>query len=327
MGIVQHIRVECQRGAFYMPIYVLGSLNHDVVVRVQQLPAPGETVSGEDPLYFAGGKGANQAAAAAKCGGRTYMVGRVGRDPAGAFLRESLRSAGVKMVHVTEDRSRPTGMAHVYVRPDGENAIVVMAGANGQVGDTELAALRSHLTREDALILQLEVPLAVVAEAARIGREKGARVFFNPSPWQPLPAGLLKNVYTLVVNEGEAAAILGRGATDPPTELLALGVKEVVVTMGSRGVRYAVAGGAREMPAPRVEVVDTTGAGDTFLGALAVARSEGKVLPRAIRFAQSAAALKVGRMGAQAGQPRREEVERFMAEWQQETGLNSPPPA
>jgi ribokinase len=302
------------------PIVVVGSLNMDFVVQVAQLPAPGETVLGSSFQTIPGGKGANQACAAGRLGGRVRMVGRVGEDVFGEQLRASLRGAGVDTAHVASTPATPSGVALIFVQAGGQNQIVVASGSNGRLapGDVERA-----LDGVDGgfLLLQLESALETVDAAAALGRRRGMRVVLDPAPAQPLPAALLASVDCLTPNETEAQVLLGRTPApvtlqDAPaiaSELLRRGPGSVVLKLGEKGAFYSGPDGSGPHPGFRVAAVDATAAGDTFNGAFAVARSEGRSTGDAIRFANAAAALSVTRLGAQASIPSRAEVEAFLA--------------
>jgi ribokinase len=289
-------------------IVVLGSTNMDLVAYVEKAPQRGETVTGRAFRTIPGGKGANQAIAAARAGARVSMIGAVGNDAFGARLRSTLEDSGVTTDHLRTTEG-PSGTAHIVVDDEGGNAIVVVPGANGTVdhlapGDEGLIA------SADALLLQLEIPLAAVLAGARTARAHGVRTILTPAPAQPLPPELLAVTDLLVPNEHEAAALTGR--TDPYRATLSLldRVPEVVVTLGAAGCLYA----ARDtepstVPAPQVTAVDSTGAGDTFAGALAVALCEARPVHEALRWAAAAAALSVQRPGASASMPYRSEIE------------------
>ncbi|MFD9611984.1 ribokinase [Streptomyces sp. NPDC059083] len=289
-------------------IVVLGSTNMDLVTYVPRAPALGETVTGRSFRTIPGGKGANQAVAAARAGAEVAMIGAVGTDDFGVRLRATLEHCAVDtdLLRTAEGSS---GTAHVVVDDDGGNAIVVVPGANGTVtslshGDEAL------IGTADALLLQLELPLSVVVEGAVTARRLGVRTFLTPAPAQPLPPELLAATDLLVPNEHEAAALTG--LTDPRAAAQALlrDVPEVVVTLGAAGSLYAARGAEPlAVPAPRVRAVDTTGAGDTFVGALAVALGEGRPAPEALAWAQTAAALSVQREGASTSMPYRVEIE------------------
>ncbi|GGR17424.1 ribokinase [Streptomyces roseolus] len=289
-------------------IVVLGSTNMDLVAYVAKAPARGETVTGRAFRTVPGGKGANQAVAAARAGGEVAMIGAVGADDFGHRLRDVLEHCSVDtdLLRTVEGAS---GTAHIVVDDEGGNAIVVVPGANGTVtslsqGDEAL------ITGADLLLLQLELPLSVVVDGAEHARRRGVRTVLTPAPAQPLPPELFDATDLLVPNEHEATALTGRA--DPHAAALALldVVPEVVVTLGAAGCLY-VARDAEPLtvPAPRVRAVDTTAAGDTFVGALAVALGEGRRMPDALAWASAAAALSVRREGASTSMPYRTEID------------------
>ncbi|MEQ4719221.1 ribokinase [Nonomuraea sp. B19D2] len=289
-------------------ISVFGSANMDLVAYVSEAPKRGETVTGHRFRTVPGGKGANQAIAAARAGAQVVFLGAVGDDGFGAEMRATLVEAGVD-VRGLRQVPGPSGIAHIVVDDGGGNSIIVVPGANGTVtgpsGD-DLAAI----ARSEALLLQLELPMAAVVAAAQAAQVSGVPVFLTPAPARPLPDELLDAVTTIVPNEHEAAAITG--ATDPEAALDALleRVDEAVITLGSEGALYGSRSGERlRVPAVKVEAVDTTAAGDTFVGALAVARSEGQGMADALAFASTAAALSVQREGASTSMPTRHEIE------------------
>ncbi|MGI5399666.1 ribokinase [Streptomyces sp. CA-135486] len=289
-------------------IAVLGSTNMDLVAYVAHAPKRGETVTGREFRTIPGGKGANQAVAAARAGGEVSMIGAVGSDDFGALLRHTLVSSGVD-TDLLRTADGPSGTAHIVVDDEGANSIVVIPGANGTV--TALAPGDEALIHTaDMLLLQLELPLSAVLDGADAARRHGVRTVLTPSPAQPLPPELLAVIDLLVPNEHEAATLTG--VSDPHTaaeELLRL-VPEVVITLGSAGSLYAARGAAPlTVPAPEVIAVDTTGAGDTFVGALAVALGEGKRMPQALGWAAAAAALCVQRPGASTSMPYRSEID------------------
>ncbi|MFE3515723.1 ribokinase [Streptomyces sp. NPDC059166] len=289
-------------------IAVLGSTNMDLVAYVARAPGRGETVTGREFRTVPGGKGANQALAAARAGGRVVMIGAVGTDEFGSALRANLDHAGVdtELLHTV---AGPSGTAHIVVDDDGSNAIVVIPGANGTM--TSLGpGDRAAVTQADLLLLQLELPLATVTEAARAARARGVRTILTPSPVQPLPPELLDAVDLLVPNEHEAARLTGKVEPHAAAQLLLRQVPEVVITLGGKGCLHAARGSEPVLlPAHRVSVVDTTGAGDTFVGALAVALGEGRAAPDAVAWASKAAALCVQRHGASTSMPYREEID------------------
>ncbi|MFF1443743.1 ribokinase [Streptomyces sp. NPDC058295] len=289
-------------------IVVLGSTNMDLVAYVEKPPQRGETVTGREFRTIPGGKGANQAVAAAHAGGTVSMIGAVGNDAFGTRLRSTLEHSGVNTDHLRTVES-PSGTAHIVVDDEGGNAIVVVPGANGTV-DHLVPGDEVLISSADALLLQLEVPLAAVVASARAARAHGVRTILTPAPAQPLPPELLAVTDLLVPNEHEAATLTGR--TDPREAAAALldSVPEVVITLGSSGSLYATRGTQPlTVPAPRVTAVDSTGAGDTFVGALAVALGEGRPVREALAWASAAAALSVQRPGASASMPYRSEIE------------------
>ncbi|WP_393084433.1 ribokinase [Streptomyces sp. LN704] len=289
-------------------IAVLGSTNMDLVTYVAKAPQRGETVTGREFRTIPGGKGANQAVAAAHAGADVTLIGAVGVDSFGSQLRSALEHSGVDTDHLRTTEG-PSGTAHIVVDDEGGNAIVVIPGANGTV-DHLAPGDEGLISTADALLLQLEIPLAAVVAGAEAARRHGVRTLLTPSPAQPLPSQLLASIDLLVPNEYEAAALTG--TPDPreaATALLDL-VPEVVVTLGAAGSLYAARGAAPlTVPAPRVSAVDSTGAGDTFVGTLAVALAEGRPMPEALAWASAAAALSVQRIGATSSMPYRSEID------------------
>jgi ribokinase len=299
-------------------VVVVGSANADLVLDIDHRPAPGETVIGSDVVTTPGGKGANQAVAAGKIGGAVAFVGCVGADDHGALLRESLSSAGVDLTDLrTVDA--PTGTATIMVTPDGENSIIVAPGANRHVSPAMLEETRSSWGAAPVVVLQLEIPLESVALVASGAR---GRVVVNAAPAARLGSEVLAAADPLVVNESEAAFLLkDAGAAVDLTDdagataraLLRLGPRSVVLTLGAAGAVVAEAhddaADVVRVPAVRVEAVDTTGAGDSFVGALAVELAAGATLERAVHLATRVAAVAVTRRGAQTSFPTLEELE------------------
>jgi len=304
-------------------IVVVGSLNMDFVVRVEHLPAPGETVLGRNFQMFPGGKGANQAVAAAKLGGNSVdvrMIGRVGYDVFADHLKASLSAAGVDVAAVHATRSQATGVALISVDRAGQNSIVVASGANHELAAADVEAMRPVFHSARLALFQLETPLDTVEAALAVAREEGLTTILDPAPAQPLAAGLLERVDILTPNETEALGLLGRAAARvTPAEavelaeaLRGMGPKTVIVKLGDQGC-FAHAGLTQGyFPGFPVEVKDTTAAGDTFNAALAVALAEGAPLEHALRFANAAATISVTRPGAQASAPSRREVDAFL---------------
>jgi ribokinase len=295
-----------------MRAVVVGSLNMDLLLRVPDLAARGQTVLSRSLDRAPGGKGANQAAALGRLGAAATMVGAVGRDPDGAALRAALQAAGVSTRFVAERAGTPTGLAVVCVTPDGDNAIVVASGANASLAPDDVEAAAAALDGADLLLLQLEVPLPTVQAAARAGEDRGALVVLNAAPAADVPADLLAVVGALVVNEGEAAALAGAGGPEEAAARLRdRGPAAVVVTLGGRGCVVADERGVAALPAYPVPVVDTTGAGDCFAAAFGFGLAEGWSAPQAAALASAAAALAVTRPGAQST-PSAAEVATFM---------------
>ena len=305
-------------------IAVLGSTNMDLVAYVEKAPQRGETVTGREFRTIPGGKGANQAIAAAHAGADVTIISAVGNDAYGAQLRSTfelphsrLRSTGGTPIGVDTDHLRtvegPSGTAHIVVDDEGGNAIVVIPAANGTV-DHLAPGDEGMIATADALLLQLEIPLTGVLAGAEAARRHGVRTILTPAPAQPLPPQLLAAVDLLIPNEHEATALTGR--TDPREAAAALldQVPEVIVTLGAAGSLYAARGAEPlTVPAPQVTAVDSTGAGDTFVGALAVALAEGRPMRDALAWAAAAAALSVQRPGATASMPFRAEIDKQYA--------------
>lgn len=294
-------------------IAVLGSANMDLVVTVDRAPQRGETVPGHSLHTVPGGKGANQALAAARAGGTVTFLGAVGDDEHGRRITNLLRDAGIDVSGLaTVDQ--PTGTAHIVVDAAGDNSIVVVPGANGTVSSlTE--DHRAGIEAADLLLLQLELPLAVVGAAATYARERGVRTVLTPAPAVPLPDSLLAAVDVLVPNEHEAALLTGAGAADAAARSLAAGGCDVVITLGRSGALHVSAADqptVRRVPPFAVDAVDTTAAGDTFAGVLAVGLAEGVDWSASLRRASAAAALSVQRFGASSSMPGRAEIDAFL---------------
>lgn len=283
----------------------------DFVARAPHLPAAGETVLGGDFRMLPGGKGANQANAAARLlsDGRVHMCGRVGYDAFADHLRASLAAAGVDTAFVTGTQSAATGVAMIWLDESGQNSILVAPGANLAVDRSFLEPLRPLFRRAACALFQLETPLDAVAHGLRIAREEGALTILDPAPAQPLSRDLLEHVDLLTPNECEAATLAGEETSPAQTEasLLAMGARGVVLKLGARGCFHAGA----HVEGYEVDVLDTTAAGDTFNAALAVALAEEKDIAAALRFANAAAALSVTKLGAQTSAPSRAEVEDY----------------
>ena len=286
-------------------VVVVGGINLDLVVETAALPMPGETVVGGELRRFGGGKGANQAVAAARMGAEAALVGRVGADEFGRSSLDGLRGERVDVSGVASDEGA-TGTALITVAADGANTIVVAPGANARLSADDVEAARRAVEASDALLLQLEVAIAPTIRAARIARAAGVTVFLNPSPAAPLPDDLLEAVDVLVLNETEAAVLAGSAAE--ARALLARGVGTVVLTRGAEGAVVETPDGRRVLAPYPVRSVDATAAGDAFLGALAAMLAD-LGLDAALDAAAAAGALATTRLGAQPSLPRRDEVE------------------
>jgi ribokinase len=296
-------------------ILVIGSLNADLVVRAPRFPTPGETISGQDLSIIPGGKGANQAVAAARQGASVAMVGRVGDDSFGPTLMENLQDNQVDTTYIQTDESA-TGTATIIVDSSGQNSIVLSPGANGKVTPADVDSV--SFQDADMLLLQLEIPLETVVHAASVARQNGLRVILNPAPARQLPDSLLADVDILVPNESELQLLSGQPVTDTASAesaagvLLAKGVKTVIVTLGSNGALLVTAENEIHIPTFQVEVVDTTAAGDAFIGGLATALLKGVPLEEAVRYGNASGALAATKFGAQPSLPTRDEVEQLL---------------
>ena len=307
-------------------ILVAGSLNMDQIVRVPRIPALGETLLGAGSLKLVpGGKGANQAVAMARLGAPVAMAGRVGNDPFGERLLSSLQSDNVDTDLIVVDQEEASGVAFIFLAPDGNNAIVVAAGANMRVGldSVQSSTIFEAIAQAQALVLQLEIPLETVILFIAAAHKGGVPVVLNLAPGQPLSKEVLRQLEVLIVNETEASLLSGQrvdsleDARIVATVLHEQGIPKVVITLGSQGAILATSDGSGKtriiyQSAPVVQVIDTTAAGDCFVGALTVALTEGQSPEEALRFAVYASALKVTKFGAQSGLPTRAEVDAFL---------------
>lgn len=299
-------------------VTVVGSFNTDLLVRTRRMPVKGETILGGPYLTGPGGKGANQAVAAARLGAEVAMVVQLGKDDFGDRAEENLRREGIQADYVLRTERTHTGVAFIIVDDAGDNMIVVASGANEFLSPTDVDAAREAIAKADILLLDLEVPMETVERAATLAHDLGVRVVLNPAPGQPLSAELLRRVDVLTPNETEAHLITGlpmsnlEEAKTAGNHLLTQGVGAVAITLGALGALIITDEGTQHIPGWQVQVVDTTGAGDAFNGALAVALAEAQPLPQAVAFANAAAALQVTRIGTAPAMPLRAEVEAFM---------------
>ena len=295
-------------------IIVIGSANTDLVVRVPKLPHPGETITGRQFQIVAGGKGANQAVAAARAGARVTFVANIGQDSFGDAALRGLRREGINTRYVVRSKTRASGVALILVDARGENLIAVARGSNDELLPRHIDAARPAIRAARCVVVQLEIPLTTVRRAVELAIRHGVPVLLNPAPVQHVPISLLRDVTLLTPNESELAALAGL-PTKRKSEVEAaacrlreLGVKQVLATCGARGVCLSSAAGTRWFPALKVKAVDTVGAGDCFCGTFAAAVAEGKSIEQAIRFAITAAAICVTRPGAQTSMPNRREI-------------------
>lgn len=295
-------------------IIVVGSLNMDLVVSTPRHPKIGETILGSGFHTFPGGKGANQAVAAARLSGRVCMIGRVGKDDFGQSLLTNARSDGIDTTFIREDNESPTGVALITVDQAGQNTIVVIPGANGKVNPQDITAAENAFQDAGFLLAQLECPLPAVTRAVAAAKDHSLQVVLNPAPAQPLDPVLLSQVDYLLPNQTELALLTGtEDIQEALKKLHSLGTRNVIVTLGEQGVLISANGEQTHLPAHTVRVVDTVAAGDAFVGAFAVALTEGKSLMEAAAWGNAAGALSVTRPGAQPSLPKRDEFDQFLA--------------
>jgi ribokinase len=304
-------------------IVVIGSLNMDLVVRVPQLPKLGETIAGSGFQMICGGKGANQAVAAARLGTQVAMVGRVGADAFGESLRANLVDSGVNTDYVLIDEGSASGAAMILVRDrDGDNSIVIAPGANGRVSFEDVAGAKRLFEDAKALIMQFEVPLEVVEQSADLARQFGVKVVLNPAPAYSVPINFLRKADYIILNETEAEILSGRSVGDLATArsagqaLVDEGLPVIILTLGENGALLVTQEDVLHVPARKVGVVDTTAAGDAFVAAFTKAIINGYALMEAVRYAVCAGTIAVTRFGAQTSLPSAEEV---WAVYQEET--------
>jgi ribokinase len=302
-------------------ILVVGSITMDLVAVMPRFPERGETVTASSSLTYPGGKGANQAASAARLGADATLIGRVGADPFGGRVLEALVASGVDVAGVTVDQNHPTGMAFIEIEErTGQNRIVAVPGANLALDDTDLKWASDILPSAQALILQLEVNLGITFALARLAHERGCLTVLDPAPAKPIPPDVYRLVDVITPNETEAEALAGFPVTSVESGLRAAhvlhdrGVPVAVVTLGERGVAFATSDGQGHIPPYPVAAVDTVGAGDAFNGALATAMAEGRSLEEALRWGAAAGGLAVTRHGAQEAMPNRGEVEALLTQ-------------
>jgi ribokinase len=299
-------------------IVVVGSSNMDLVVKSPRIPAVGETILGGDFIMVPGGKGANQAVAAAKLGADVYFIAKLGHDVFGEQSLSNLKEVGVNTQYVTQTNAAPSGVALIMVDDSGNNVIVVAPGANQRLSPEDAKKAEVEIASSGAVVAQLEVPLETIEFAARLANGLKIPFILDPAPAQRLSPELLKTIDVLTPNETEAQILTGIEVTDQDSargaakNLLASGVKAVIVTMGAKGFLLAESERIEYVPAIKVNAVDATAAGDAFTGSLAVGLAQGQSLADAALFANRVAALSVTKMGAQPSMPTRQAVESFM---------------
>ena len=295
-------------------IIVIGSTNTDMVIKSKKLPSPGETILGGTFLINQGGKGANQAVAAARLGGNVTFVTKIGDDMFGSKSLITFRNEGIETKYILKDKEHPSGVAMINVDEKGENCIVVSQGANGYLSPGDIKDEIFGIDSSDILLMQLEIPMETVDYAAQRSSEKGTRVILNPAPAAKISSALLKRLFCITPNETEAELLTGikvfsiDSARKAALELYNKGVPNVIITMGSLGAYLMNSEFSDLIPVVPVKAVDTTAAGDVFNGALVVALSNNQNIVDAIAFANKAASISVTRIGAQSSAPYKNEV-------------------
>ena len=296
-------------------IIVIGSCNTDMVIKADRLPVPGETIIGGSFMMNPGGKGANQAVAAARLKGNVHFIAKTGNDLFGKRSIEQYEDEGIHVENIYSDPTLPSGVALIMVDMNGENSIAIASGANGSLSPEDIRKAQPTIEKGDILLMQLEIPIETVEYAAQIASEQGIKVILNPAPARALSNKLLQNLYMIIPNETEAEILSGIKVTDWESArkaadiISAKGVDIVVITLGSKGALIKEKDTFHEVPVPKVKAVDTTAAGDTFCGALCVALSEDVNVLDAVKFANKCASITVTRMGAQPSLPYRKEID------------------
>lgn len=301
-------------------VVVVGSSNTDMIIKMSRIPKPGETILGGKFFTAAGGKGANQAVAAARAGGNVTFIARVGDDSLGRQAVDGFIKDKINTDYVLKDKTTPSGVALIFVAQDGENSIAVASGANANLSPSDILKAKTAVASADVLVMQLETPLETVKKAASIASAKGIKVILNPAPGRPLDKDILQHISVLTPNESEAELLTGIRVAGTDDAILAAnalmdkGVQTVIITMGPKGAFVASDSFTGLVEGFKVKAVDTTAAGDVFNGALAVALAEGKPLKNAVLFANAAAALSVTKLGAQPSAPTRKNIDKFLSQ-------------
>jgi ribokinase len=297
-------------------ILVIGSLNADLVVRAKRFPSPGETIQGENLITIPGGKGANQAVASARLGAQVAMIGRVGADAFGSTLIDNLAQNKVDTHLVIRDDSTSTGTAVIIVDSQGQNSIILSPGANARVAASDIKP--ESFSGSSLLLLQFEIPIETVIHSANIAKKKGLVVLLNPAPALNLPDELLRTADYILPNETELGLLTGKTISDLASievaglSLIARGARNVIITLGAKGALIVTKGGAKHIPTFKVKVVDTTAAGDAFIGGLAVGLLNGRSLEDAVQYGCACGALAVTQFGAQPSLPSAEDVNKIL---------------
>jgi ribokinase len=298
-------------------ILVVGSSNTDMVIKVEHLPQPGETIIGGTFFMNPGGKGANQAVAVARLNGQVMFICKTGSDIFGHQAQQQFEEEGINTSYVLSDAKHPSGVALIMVDSNAENCIAVASGSNANLSRADLEKAAEAISEADIILLQLEIPIDTVEYVAKIANEKHKKVILNPAPARPLSAELISNLYMITPNETEAKMISGVEIKDDESAIVAakklveMGVDNVIITLGSRGALVYNETTCEFVDAYKVKAIDTTAAGDIFNGALTVALSENRPIIDAVRFACKTAAISVTREGAQSSAPYRNEVDIF----------------
>lgn len=297
-------------------IIVVGSINMDVVVRVPHIPREGETLMASDVNHYGGGKGANQAIAAGRLGGEVSMIGRIGNDEYGNIIYNNLVSSGINVQGVEMNADNPTGTAYINVSDRGENNIVVFSGANSRLDPEQINRHEYLFEKAEFCLIQMEIPIETIGHVIHICKIKGVKLLLNPAPAQTLNQSLLRDVYMILPNESELDILCPHGPNieDKARYLYELGVQNVLVTLGSKGSMLLNRDGIQYFSAIYVKPIDTTAAGDSFIGGLAVGLSEKMEASEAISFASVVAGIAVSREGAQASIPDRKTVDAYISQ-------------
>lgn len=301
-------------------IAVVGSSNSDLIIKAERIPKPGETIMGGKFYQAAGGKGANQAVAAARAGGNVNFIACIGNDVFGEEALKGFKKDNINTDHVFVDKDEASGTALILIDKNGENSIAVASGANLSLDEEKLLIAKEAIYNSSVLLMQLETPIETIESAASIASANGVQVILNPAPAHPLSDELLKNLTIITPNETEAEMLTGvpvnnlEGAQKAADFLLQKGVEIIIITLGTKGAFFATNNESQLVKGFTVEAQDTTAAGDTFNGTLAVAISEGKSLVEAIKFANAAAAISVTKIGAQPSAPMRDEIDKLYSQ-------------